>query len=145
MRFLIWQKKLLKIVKLKTRHYLKTFQLFDDKRITALACLHNCMYYTQQQIQIGFHSFPLLIHLKYEHYQQRIKGSKINLFEIHRDSQEQCSRVQCTSHTGHCTKLLQWIFIMYRSPTTVFIRIVATATINFSLAGVRLLIKGGFY
>ena len=28
---------------------------------------------------------------------------------------------------------------------TVFIRIVATATINFSLAGVRLLIEGGSY
>ena len=28
---------------------------------------------------------------------------------------------------------------------TVFIRIVAAATINFSLAGVRLLIEGGFY
>ena len=30
-------------------------------------------------------------------------------------------------------------------PGTVLIRIVATATITFSLAGVRLLIKGGFY
>ena len=28
---------------------------------------------------------------------------------------------------------------------TVFIRIVAAATINFSLAGVQLLIEGGFY
>ena len=30
-------------------------------------------------------------------------------------------------------------------PSTVFIRIVAAATINFSLAGVQLLIEGGFY
>ena len=32
-----------------------------------------------------------------------------------------------------------------RNLHTVFIRILAAATINFSLAGVRLLIEGGFY
>ena len=33
----------------------------------------------------------------------------------------------------------------YTHTYTVFIRIVAEATINFSLARVRLLIEGGFY
>ena len=36
-------------------------------------------------------------------------------------------------------------YVLYRALVTVFIRIVAAATINFGLAGVRLLIEGGSY
>ena len=42
--------------------------------------------------------------------------------------------------------MIRCILINYSSTEiTVFIRIVAAATINFSLAGVRLLIEGGSY
>ena len=48
----------------------------------------------------------------------------------------------CTCNTLACFRNHAGINI---NPCTVFIRIVAAATINFSLAWVRLLIEGGFY
>ena len=42
-------------------------------------------------------------------------------------------------------KINEEIMRIATDPHTVFIRIVAAATINFSLTGVRLLIEGGSY
>ena len=44
-----------------------------------------------------------------------------------------------------CGVYILYCFRVGLGVSTVFIRIVAAATINFSLAGVRLLIEGGFY
>ena len=57
-----------------------------------------------------------------------------------------------TTPMRHDQGFQSYITVRYRVCTlpigttfTIFIRIVATATINFSLAGVRLLIEGGSY
>ena len=44
-----------------------------------------------------------------------------------------------------CARILRMTTSAELLETTVFIRIVAAATINFSLAWMRLLIEGGFY
>ena len=55
-----------------------------------------------------------------------------------------CMAATCINPEIHCN-IIRHIYIHGTYINTVFIRILATATINFSLAGVQLLIKGGSY
>ena len=57
-----------------------------------------------------------------------------------------CIRSKDTMHGKGFTMVgARILFVNAVILATVFIRIVAAATINFSLAGVQLLIEGGFY